>query len=451
MTIDPVWSARLAAAIARHHVPGASLAIRIGSRTVEGVAGVTDSRTRALVTPYTIFRLGSMTKAFTAALVMQQVAAGQIDLDAPVRAVLPELVLADDGAAATVTPRQLLSHRGGFFGDILDGPSEGNDALAAYVAAGARLAQITPPGAGFSYCNAGFAIAGRMTEVAGGDIWDRLFVDRLAKPLGMTRTGARLDAMPHDDVATSHGVDARGNLLPLPPDTGGHAMAPAGATAWTTPRDVLAFAAMLMGERPDVLDPASNAAMHTLAVAGPTPTFATGWGLGIQRFTEDGATFGHDGAVAGQNSFLRIVAPRGLALALMCNGGDARGLFADIWETLEGDMGAPLADPLPGWPDPLPLAKPARYVGRYAVPRYAVEVTPHDEGLHARFIPSAEAGDFTAPIDVVMRRQADDPTGELFLTRFGIARLPTQQRFMRLRDGQRALLFRGRLFPEGTA
>ncbi len=446
--MDPVWSVRLAAAIARNHVPGASLAIRIGSRTIEGVAGVTDSRTCAPVTPHTIFRLGSMTKAFTAALVMQQVAAGRVDLDAPVRAVLPELVLGDLGAAASVTPRQLLSHRGGFFGDILDGPSEGDDALAAYVATGARLSQITSPGTSFSYCNAGFAIAGRIAEVAGGDIWHRLFVDRLAKPLGMARTGARLDAMPHDDIATSHSVDAAGNPLPLPPDTGGCAMAPAGATAWTTPRDVLAFAGLLMGERPDVLTPSSVAMMRALAVPGPTPTFATGWGLGIQRFTDDGETFGHDGAVAGQNSFLRIVTPRGLALALMCNGGDARGLFADIWEALEGDMGAPLADPLPGWPDPLPVAVPARYVGRYAVPRYAVEVTPHDEGLHARFIPSAEAGDFTAPIDAVMRRQADDTTGELFLTRFGAARLPTQQRFVRLSDGRRALLFRGRLFPE---
>ncbi|OYY78142.1 MAG: hypothetical protein B7Y43_06925 [Sphingomonas sp. 28-62-20] len=450
MMCDPAWSTRLAVAIAANGVPGASLAIRHKGETAVAVAGVTDMATVAAVTPDTIFRLGSMTKVFTAALVMQQVAAGRIDLDAPVRAVLPELVLADEAAAATVTPRQLLSHRGGFFGDILDGPSEGDDALAAYVAAGKRLEQVTAPGTGFSYCNAGFAIAGRMTEVAGGDIWDRMFVDRLARPLGLMRTGARLDAIPQDDVGTSHGVDARGQPVPLPPDTDGRAMAPAGATAWTTPSDVLAFAAMLMGECPDVLAPASIAAMRALAVAGPTPTFATGWGLGLQRFTRNGETFGHDGAVAGQNSFLRIVAPQDLALVLCCNGGDARGLFADIWAALEADHGMPLADALPDWPTPVPVADPARYAGRYAVPRYAVEVSPHDEGLHARFIPTADAGDFGAPVDVVMRRQPDDPTGELFLTRFGTARLPTQQRFMRLSDGRRMLLFRGRLFPEAT-
>lgn len=448
MSTDQAWSVRLATAIARNSVPGAALAVRIGDRVVEATAGVTDSETGLPVTPATIFRLGSMTKTVTAALAMQQVAAGRIDLDAPVRAVLPELVLADEAAAAIITLRQLLSHRGGFFGDFLDGPSEGDDALAAYVAAGKRLVQVTPPGTAFSYCNAAFAIAGRMTEVVGGDIWDRLFVDRLAHPLGMARTGARLDAMPGDDVATSHGADAEGRPVPLPRDTTARAMAPAGATAWTTPRDVITFAGLLLGERPDVLDATSIATMRALAVTGPTPTFATGWGLGLQRFTADGETFGHDGAVAGQNSFLRIVALRGLALALCCNGGDARGLFADIWAALEADFGERLADPLPDWPAPSPVADPARYAGHYAVPRYAVEVSPHAEGLHARFIPDADAGDFGAPIDVVMRRQPDDPTGELFLTRFGNARLPTQQRFMRLADGRRALLFRGRLFPE---
>lgn len=449
MSGDPVWAARLAAAIAASAVPGASLAVRIGGRVVEAQAGVKDSETGLPVTFATIFRLGSMTKAFTAALAMQQVAAGRIDLDAPVRAALPELVLADEAAATSVTLRQLLSHQGGFFGDILDGPSEGDDALAAYVAAGARLAQVTTPGEAFSYCNAGFVIAARMTERAAQGVWDRLFTDRLAGPLGMTRTGARLDAMPTDDVARSHGSDAAGNPLPLPPDTGPRAMGPAGATAWTTPRDMLAFAAMLMGERPDLLSPGALAEMRALAVAGPTPTFATGWGLGIQRFTGDGATFGHDGAVAGQFSFMRIVP--GVALILCCNGGDARGAFADIWAALEADIGKALADPLPGWPEPGTVADPARYTGHYAVPRYSVEVIPHEEGLHARLVPAADAGDFAAPVEAVMRRQSDDPTGELFLTRFGNARLPTQQRFTRLSDGRRALLFRGRLFPEVAA
>lgn len=448
MSADSPWPARLAAAIAANQVPGASLALRIGGRTLLANAGVTDVATGRAVTPATIFRLGSMTKSFTAALAMQQVAAGRIDLDAPARAVLPELVLGDPAAAAVVTLRQLLSHSAGFFGDILDGPSEADDALAAYVAAGGRLAQVTPPGTAFSYCNAGFAIAARMTERVADAIWDRLFSDRLTAPLGMARTGARLDQLPTDDAARSHGSDAAGRPLPLPPDAGPRALAPAGATAWTTPHDMLAFAGMLMGERPDLLPPAALAAMRGLAMPGPTPTFASGWGLGLQRFTADGATFGHDGAVAGQLSFLRIVPAEAMALVLCCNGGDARGAFADLWAALEADLGRPLADALPGWPEPAPIADPARYTGRYAVPRYAVMVTPHDEGPHARFVPAADAGDFAAPVEVAMRRQPDDASGELFLTRFGAARLPTQQRFLRLGDGRRALLFRGRLFPE---
>ena len=447
MSTRACWSARLADAVAAHRVPGASLAIRDGEETMLAVAGVTDVRSGAPVTADTVFRLGSITKAFTAALVMRQVSAGRVDLDRPVRALLPELVLGDMAAAAIVTPRQLLSHSGGFFGDVLDGPSEGEDALAAYVAAGSRLTQVTPPGAAFSYCNAGFAIAGRLVEVAGGDGWDRLFADQIARPLGMTRTGARLEAMPADDVATSHMQGAAGEAVPLARETTGRAMAPAGATAWSTPRDTLYLADLLNGDRPHLLAPAAAAEMRALYIAGPTPTFATGWGLGVQRFTADGRTFGHDGAVAGQNSFLRIVPAERLTFALFCNGGDARGLFGALWAALEADRGRPLADALPKWPGCTRVDDPG-YAGRYGVPGQVVEVLGSGDGLIARTSAPAGSPDPAAPVELSLRPQPDNPTGELFLTRPPHSRLPVQQRFTRDLGGRRLLLFRGRLLPE---
>lgn len=453
MSMSSISSAKLAAAIAANGVPGASLAIWHGGRAIHMVAGVTDVRTDAPVTPDTIFRLGSMTKVLTSILLMQQVEAGRLGLDRPVRAVLPDFVLADRDAAERVTPRHCLSHMGGFFGDILDGPSEEDDALAAYVALGARLEQVTPPGQAFSYCNAGFAIAGRLAEVAAGGVWDDLLTANVLAPLNMMRSGSRFSAWPDDDLATPHVAGPNATLVPLAQEPIGRAMGPAGSLAWATPGDVLMLGRALMasGSLPNgsrLLSADSVAAMRALAIAGPTPTFATGWGLGIQRFTADGGTFGHDGAIAGQNSFLRICPSQDLIVVLMCNGGDARGLFDDVIADVESMIGRPFVDPVPAWPDPAPVADAARYVGTYAVPRYTVVVTPDAEGLHACFIPSPEAGDFGAPIDVSLRRQADDFTGELFLTRLPGSRLPTQQRFGRAADGRRTLCFRGRLLPE---
>jgi len=431
-----ISGAALAAACAANGVPGAALCVMRDGAAETAAAGVRSVETGAAVTHDTIFRLGSISKLVTATLVLQAVEARLLDLDAPLAAVLPGLRLGTPGAAEAITPRLLLCHRAGLFGDILDGPSEGDDALAAYAAAGERLVALTPPGEAFSYCNAGFALLGRLAEVAFGAPWDVLVRERVFAPLGMARSGPLPGSEPDDDVAA-----------PVP--SGARALAPAGATAWTSARDLARLGAMLLNKGGGVLSAGSVAAMTALHTAGPTPTFATGWGLGVQRFTADGSCFGHDGAVAGQSAFLRVVPDERLVVALLANGGDMRGLFHDVWDVIEAQAGRRLADVNPAWPDPAPpIDDPLAFAGTYAAPRYTVRVTPAADALLARFEPAADAGDFGAPIEVTLRRQPDEDS--LFLALFPGAKLPTQQRFSRGPDGQRRLLFRGRLLVEAT-
>lgn len=441
------WAAALAGACARNGVPGASLCIDRDGELVLATAGVRAADTAAPVTPDTIFRLGSISKLVTATLAMQSAEAGRLDLDAPVARLMPDLALGTPGVAEAITPRLFLCHRSGLFGDVLDGPSEGDDALAAYAAAAHRLLALTPPGAAFSYCNAGFALTGRLVEIAEGTTWDRLVAERVFAPLGMVRSGPLPFGHPDGDVARGHAVTAE-DVQVLPVETTGRAMAPAGATAWTTARDLARFGAMLRDGGAGVLSPAAIAAMTVLATPGPTPTFATGWGLGVQRFTRDGSAFGHDGAVAGQNCFLRVVPSERLVFALMASGGDMRGLFVDLFGLVEAQAGRALIDPAPLWPEASLPVDAARYAGVYAAPRYTVRVTSAPEGLAARFEPGPDAGDFGAPIDVALRRQPDQDDDGLFLARFPGARLPTQQHFSQGPDGRRRLLFRGRLLPE---
>jgi CubicO group peptidase (beta-lactamase class C family) len=66
-----------------------------------------------------VFHVGSVTKPWTATLVMQLVDEGRVDLDAPVAGFLPGFAVADPAATAVITARHLLSHTGGFAGDVL--------------------------------------------------------------------------------------------------------------------------------------------------------------------------------------------------------------------------------------------------------------------------------------------------------------------------------------------
>ncbi|MGI3784025.1 MAG: serine hydrolase domain-containing protein, partial [Janthinobacterium lividum] len=76
-------------------VPGVSVALASGSQIVEATFGVINTHTNVTVTPDALFQIQSITKIFTATLVMQLVDDGLVELDQPVRAYLPEFHTAD--------------------------------------------------------------------------------------------------------------------------------------------------------------------------------------------------------------------------------------------------------------------------------------------------------------------------------------------------------------------
>jgi CubicO group peptidase (beta-lactamase class C family) len=77
---------------------------------VEGTAGVVNLRTGVVVTPDSLFMIQSITKVWTATLVMQLVDDGLVELDVPVRAYLPGFRTADERGSAQITVRHLLTH-----------------------------------------------------------------------------------------------------------------------------------------------------------------------------------------------------------------------------------------------------------------------------------------------------------------------------------------------------
>ena len=351
------WQHRLARLAERHSVPGAQLGIlRLDTdELVEVAHGVLHVRTGAPVATDSLFQIGSITKVWTATVVMGLVDEGVLDLDAPVVDVLPELRLAADDITKSVTIRHLLNHTSGIDGDVFTDTGRGDDCLERYVDVLGDAGQNHPVGATWSYCNSGYSLLGRVIEKVTGKTWDQAMRDRLFTPLGLAHTVT----LPEEALlfAAAVGHDERdGQLTPAAAWGLPRSLGPAGLVT-STVADVLAFARLhlLDGVSADgtrVLSEESAAAM-TSHQADLPDKFVLGdsWGLGWIRFGWNGhRLIGHDGNTIGQAAFLRVLPEQGLAVALLTNGGHSRDLYEDLYrevfaEVANIEMPRPFAPP----------------------------------------------------------------------------------------------------------
>ena len=143
-----------------------------------------------------LWRWASVTKQVVATLVMQEVAAGHVDLDKPVSTYLPRFAGTN---AKSVTVRQLLRHQSGFPNP--DDTAVSKDAIPAYDApnySGSRDPLMgycagppkRAPGGNWEYNNCDYVVAGALLEAVTGKNWQRLVSERIARPLGLKTLGA---------------------------------------------------------------------------------------------------------------------------------------------------------------------------------------------------------------------------------------------------------------------
>ncbi len=186
-------------------IPGAALVVVQDGRIVEERGfGVADASGRP-VTATTPFMIGSLTKSMTALAVMQLVDAGRVDLDAPVRSYLPSFALADPGAAAQVTVRQLLTHTSGIPTAAGTAPlSAPATDLASQVAALRDVAPVAPPGTRYAYSNANYLVLGRLIEVLAGQPYGAYLAEHLFAPLGMAHAATDVAAAQAAGLGQAH-------------------------------------------------------------------------------------------------------------------------------------------------------------------------------------------------------------------------------------------------------
>ncbi|MEV5127178.1 serine hydrolase domain-containing protein [Streptomyces decoyicus] len=384
------WQARLDALLAAHHVPGAALAVLAGGGIHELASGVLHTQTRVEVTTDSVFQIGSVSKGYTAALVMLLADAGKLDLDAPVVDVLPDFAVADAEATKTITPRQLLNHTSGIEGDFVSDTGRGDDCLARYVDGARNVGLTNPPGATMSYSSTAYNVLGRIVEVLTGRTWDEALRELLCAPLGLEHTMTLPEEVLRFRAAMGHMGEPGEEPSPTPlwnmlPRSAG----PYGGIC-ATAADVARFARLFIdgGTTPDgtrVLSAEAVEAMLKREVEMPDQwSLGAHWGLGWGLFEWDGMRgFGHDGSTFGQLAYLRALPEAGIAVALLTNGGAAA---PKVFEALCRELTAELAGvsmPEFGPTDEQLDVDPAPFVGGYRREGFLMTVTdrPAGEGV----------------------------------------------------------------------
>lgn len=281
--------------------------------------GLADIRSRAPVTQETVFRVGSLTKTFTALAVMQLWEQGKVDLDAPAQDYLRAFQLVPtDPAFRPVTLRHLMTHTAGIrevlhtsgvlkplFGETV-GLGRRLPSLSEYYRRGLRVE--AQPGTRFRYTDHGFATVGQIVEDVTGEALDDYLRTHVFDPLGMVDTSlARSERIRHR-LATGYVVRSRG-VRPVPDY---EVVTVGGAAAYSTPADMARYIEALLGGGANAhgraVQPSTLATMFAPQYQ-PDPR-VPGLGMAFFRGTAGGhPVVEHQGIVPGFNSEI-VLAPQ---------------------------------------------------------------------------------------------------------------------------------------------
>lgn len=319
-------------ALAEYGVPGAAIAVvhRGEPLLVKGY-GVREAGSDERVDGDTVFQLASNTKPMTSFTLATLVDENRVDWTTLVSEVLPELRLMDAYATLHATPRDFLSHRGGFpafFGDLLG-------RLGYDRAETLRRLRYVEPGDSFrdvaAYSNLGYFIVGEMIARLTDAPWEDAMRARLFEPLSMTRSGPSLAELPMDgNVSANHAV-VDGTLVTVEADR--HGVIGAAGSAFSTANDLVHWMQMLVaggsagGEQivdtktmRTMFDPviASEVSFTETPPIGATSGFSYSLGWGNFHW------HGHEvlekgGALAGIRTVVNLVPELELGVAVLAN------------------------------------------------------------------------------------------------------------------------------------
>jgi CubicO group peptidase (beta-lactamase class C family) len=258
-------------------------------------------------TPATQYRIGSITKTFTATAIMQLRDAGALDLDDRLEQHL------DDVENGSPTIRRMLSHLSGLQREAGEMFVEAATPTEDELVVGFAL----PPARAHHYSNLAFALLGRVVSARSGLPYREYVDERVIRPLGLERTtwyAAEPSAQGYLVDEYAHTV-AREPALDL--GAGG-----AAGQLWSTVEELARWATFLARGEEGVLSPATVEEMWFPQVMYYPDDWVLGWGLGLQLYNRQGTIFGgHGGAMPGHLAGVFVDRKSGVGAAALTNSG----------------------------------------------------------------------------------------------------------------------------------
>jgi CubicO group peptidase (beta-lactamase class C family) len=280
----------------------------------ETAVGVADVEADLEATPDTQYRIGSITKTFTAAAIMQLRDAGKLELE-------DTLDRHVEGVAHTPSIRRLLSHASGLQRETQDDswlslrfapPDELLETLE-------QAELVLPSGARFHYSNLAFALLGIVVERVSGMPYQDYVRERLFEPVGLTRVSFE----PKSPAAKGYLAQpyADGVWATVGVETGAWASA---GQLWGTAADICRWGAFLADPDESVLKQSSAEEMRTVQAISDHERWLSGYGLGLGLY-RDGERIlaGHGGSMPGFIATLGFSAKEKVVVTALTNESEA--------------------------------------------------------------------------------------------------------------------------------
>jgi CubicO group peptidase (beta-lactamase class C family) len=305
----------LAGAQSEKRAPSIAAAVlRDGEVVWEDAVGLAEAERGEQATADHQYRIGSITKTFTAVAVMQLRDAGKLDLEDRLDAHLP--VPAHGG----LTIRRMLSHASGLQreipGDVWETmkfPSSTDELLATLEEA----EQVLAPGERWHYSNLAFVLLGEVVAKLSGTAYEDYVEQRILQPLGLTRTGFA----PTPPTAIAYSVAPYEDVVRREPmmveRTGGIAAA---GQLWSTVGDLCKWAAFL-AEPGELLSKDALETMTSVQAMADSVRWQLAWGVGLMLLRSGERIYaGHDGGMPGYLANVLVSREDKLGAAVLTNG-----------------------------------------------------------------------------------------------------------------------------------
>ena len=270
----------------------------------EGAANDTPATDR------TLYRIGSMTKQFTALMLMQLLNQGKVRLSDPVEKYLPEVnkIQGRFKDSPPITLVQLATHTAGLAAEpdgvdaFTTGPAKNwEDRM---FAALPRTKFVAEPGSRYSYSNIGYAILGAALARAAKEPYIDYIVNHIFRPLGMIDTTFEVNDDQRSRLAVGYEIkEGVPNSEVSDKEQGGRGYRVPNGGVYSTVSDLAKFVSFELGNGPETILKREQLDENFTRLISTNRNLTGGYGLGFEIFRRDDLLgFGHSGLVAGYES-----------------------------------------------------------------------------------------------------------------------------------------------------